>query len=183
MAFKTISMFCFYHILIPLYHYADDNEKKVKTIYRFHKLVFDIGESRLEHVNRASQNYELWPPVPVRYRSREKRFLSLSLTRRGNERWGMHVPWMFHDWFNSVCFRNSYIFTCYFIHHEGESWSWSYGSWIYNYVCNQYLSRLKLWAWTSFLTICTRYNIIWRSLIVICDKPVVFSGYSCFLYQ
>jgi acetyl-CoA carboxylase alpha subunit len=47
--------------------YADDNEKKVKTIYRFHKLVFDIGESRLEHVNRASQNYELWPPVPVRY--------------------------------------------------------------------------------------------------------------------
>jgi len=27
------------------------------------------------------------------------------------------------------------------------SWSWSHGSWIYNYLCNQYLSPLKLWAW------------------------------------
>ena len=25
------------------------------------------------------------------------------------------------------------------------SWSWSYGSWIYNYLCNQYLSLLTLW--------------------------------------
>ena len=26
------------------------------------------------------------------------------------------------------------------------SWSWSYGSWIYNYLCNQWLSRLKLFS-------------------------------------
>jgi len=26
----------------------------------------------------------------------------------------------------------------------GPSWSWSYGSWIYNYLCNQCLSLLKL---------------------------------------
>jgi len=26
------------------------------------------------------------------------------------------------------------------------SLSWSYGSWIYNYICNQYLSPLKLWV-------------------------------------
>ena len=25
------------------------------------------------------------------------------------------------------------------------SWSWSYGSWIYNYLCNHHLSPLKLW--------------------------------------
>jgi len=25
---------------------------------------------------------------------------------------------------------------------EGSSWSWSYGSWIYNYVCNQCISPL-----------------------------------------
>jgi len=25
---------------------------------------------------------------------------------------------------------------------EGPSWSWSYGSWIYNYLCNQCLSPL-----------------------------------------
>jgi len=26
------------------------------------------------------------------------------------------------------------------------SWSWSYGSWIYNYLCNRCLSQLKLWV-------------------------------------
>jgi len=25
---------------------------------------------------------------------------------------------------------------------EGPSWSWSYASWIYSYLCNQYLSPL-----------------------------------------
>jgi hypothetical protein len=30
--------------------------------------------------------------------------------------------------------------------YEGLSWSWSYGSWIYNYLCNQCLSPLKLWV-------------------------------------
>ena len=29
---------------------------------------------------------------------------------------------------------------------EGPSWSWLYGSWIYNYLCNQCLSSLKLWV-------------------------------------
>jgi hypothetical protein len=27
---------------------------------------------------------------------------------------------------------------------KGPSWSWSYGCWIYNYICNQCLSPLKL---------------------------------------
>jgi len=31
---------------------------------------------------------------------------------------------------------------------QGQSWSWSYGSWIYNYLCNQCLSPLTLWVWT-----------------------------------
>ena len=29
---------------------------------------------------------------------------------------------------------------------KGPSWSWSYGSWIYNYLWNQCLSPLKLWV-------------------------------------
>ena len=29
--------------------------------------------------------------------------------------------------------------------HE-QSWPWSYGSWIYNYLCNQYLLPLMLWV-------------------------------------
>jgi len=32
---------------------------------------------------------------------------------------------------------------------EGSSlsWSWSYDSWIYNYLCNRRLSSLMLWVW------------------------------------
>ena len=28
----------------------------------------------------------------------------------------------------------------------GPSWPWSYGSWVYNYLCNRCLSPLKLWV-------------------------------------
>jgi hypothetical protein len=33
----------------------------------------------------------------------------------------------------------------------GWSWSWSYGSWIYNYLCNQCLLPLKLWVRIPFI--------------------------------
>jgi hypothetical protein len=33
----------------------------------------------------------------------------------------------------------------------GPSWSWSYGSWIYNYLNNQCLSKLKVWVQTPFM--------------------------------
>jgi hypothetical protein len=39
---------------------AHDNKNKVKSIYRFHRLVFDSGDSgdsSLECFNRAIQNY------------------------------------------------------------------------------------------------------------------------------
>jgi hypothetical protein len=42
------------------------------------------------------------------------------------------------------------------------SWSWSYGSWIYNYMCYLCLSLLKLWVQTSR---CTRYNIMWNKCV------------------
>ena len=42
------------------------------------------------------------------------------------------------------------------------SWSWSYGSWIYNYLCYLCLSLLKLWVQTSR---CTRYNIMWNKFV------------------
>ena len=31
-----------------------------------------------------------------------------------------------------------------------SSWSWSYGSWIYNYLCNQCLSPITLWVRITF---------------------------------
>ena len=43
---------------------------------------------------------------------------------------------------------------------QGLSWPWSYGSWIYNYLCNQCLSPLMLWIWISIRARCT----------TLCDK-------------
>ena len=37
----------------------------------------------------------------------------------------------------------------------GPSWLWSYGSWIYNYLCNQCLSSLMLWVRISIRARCT----------------------------
>jgi len=37
----------------------------------------------------------------------------------------------------------------------------SHCSWIYNYLCNQCLSRLKLWLRMPLMVRCTQYNIMW----------------------
>ena len=44
-------------------------------------------------------------------------------------------------------FKNYYMYMYINIKsHQGPSWPWSYGSWIYNYLCNQCLSSLMLWV-------------------------------------
>jgi len=54
---------------------------------------------------------------------------------------------------------------------EGPSWSWSYGSWIYNYLCKQQcLSTLIWWTRTLFIARCTRYNAMWW--IFVCQWQV-----------
>jgi len=47
-------------------------------------------------------------------------------------------------------------FTC-----IAQGLSWSYGSWIYNYLCNPCLSPLTLWVWIQLMVRCSRYNIMW----------------------
>ena len=49
---------------------------------------------------------------------------------------------------------------CSFIPYMGPSWPWSYGIWIYNYLCNQCLSPLMLWVRISIRARCT----------TLCDK-------------
>ena len=44
---------------------------------------------------------------------------------------------------------------------KGPSWQWSYGSWIYNYLCNKCLSPLMLWVQISI-----------RARCATCDKVV-----------
>ena len=53
----------------------------------------------------------------------------------------------------SKCICGIWTIYCY------EGLSWSYGSWIYNYLCNQCLSPLKLWVRIPFMARCTRYNM------------------------
>jgi len=43
--------------------------------------------------------------------------------------------------FLSVFVGMNYVFWL-----QGPSWPWSYGSWSYNYLCNQCLSPLMLWV-------------------------------------
>ena len=57
-----------------------------------------------------------------------------------------------------------------------------HGSWVYSYMCNQYISPLKLWVRTPFIARCTRYNLMWYILSVTCDRLMVFSVYSCSLH-
>ena len=38
--------------------------------------------------------------------------------------------------------------------YRGPPWSWSHNSWIYNYLCNQWLSALILWIRISIRTRC-----------------------------
>ena len=63
------------------------------------------------------------------------------------------------DYFKCICFPN--IWNCRNMTTDERSWSWSYGSWIYNYLCNQCLSPLMLWVWILQMVSCTRYNIMW----------------------
>ena len=44
---------------------------------------------------------------------------------------------------------------------KGLSLLWSYGSWIYNYLCNQCLSPLMLWVPIPLMLRCNWYNIMW----------------------
>jgi len=67
---------------------------------------------------------------------------------------------------------------------KGPSWSWSYGNWIYNFICNQCLSALALW-----ILIPLRRGVLDATLCdKICqwfaaDSVVFFSGYSGFPHQ
>ena len=55
-----------------------------------------------------------------------------------------------------------YIFSSYVgLKGIGPSWSWSYGIWIYNYLCNQCLPPLKLWTRILLMASCTWYNFMW----------------------
>ena len=68
------------------------------------------------------------------------------------------------------------------INDKGSSWPWSHGSCIYNYQCNLCLSPLMLWVRISIMW---RYTTLCNNVchLVTCDRSVIFSRSSDFLYQ
>ena len=57
---------------------------------------------------------------------------------------------------NLICFYFVYLaYRVLTFSYRGSSWPWSYGSWIYNYPCNQCLSPLMLWVRILFGVRCT----------------------------
>ena len=59
---------------------------------------------------------------------------------------------------------------------QGSLLSWSYGSWIYNSLINQFLPPLKLWVRSPFMARCTRYNIMWWSLSLLATGRLFSPG-------
>jgi hypothetical protein len=77
---------------------------------------------------------------------------------------------------------NDQLFS-YIILHWGPSWSWSYGSWIYDYICNQCPSPLALWVRIPLrggVLDTTLYDKVFQWLAA---GGWFFSGYSGFLHQ
>jgi len=75
-------------------------EKVYKTIYMFHELVFDRGYSNLECFNRVTYNY------------------GLSDTASSSQE---YEECMWYDCLQGLFCSNSYIFVCYFVHHDKSS--------------------------------------------------------------
>ena len=69
------------------------------------------------------------------------------------------------------------------IFNSNRTWSWSYGSWIYNYTYNLCISPLKLWVWILLRRSVLDATLCDKVLSVTCGRSVVFSGYSGFLHQ
>jgi hypothetical protein len=63
---------------------------------------------------------------------------------------------------------------------KGPSWSWSYMvvGFTNTYAINQCTSLLALWVQPQVMASFFRYNIMWWSLSVTCNRSVAFSEYS-----
>ena len=73
------------------------------------------------------------------------------------------VKFVFYTFFLFIydCLSSRWIDLWFFLIEQEPLWLWWYGSWIYNYLCNQCRSPLKFWVRIPFIERCTRYNIMW----------------------
>jgi hypothetical protein len=86
-------------------------------------------------------------------------FLLLDAFSKQNDKiflWSINnlLRWLFCKKLHQNCMKNKKVkiwnsvsFIRYLCTLKGPSWSWLYGSLIYNYLCKQCLSPLRLWVW------------------------------------
>ena len=86
--------------------------------------------------------------------------------------------WTFFNFYHKIL-----SFTVKLVFNGGSLWSWSYDNWIYNYLCNQCLSSLKLWIRIPLMARCTWYNFMWSSLSVTSHRLVTLTLYSTVTLQ
>ena len=69
--------------------------------------------------------------------------------------WDLQYSRQDHDLYitETILSVRNWYFPSYY--RERPSWQWSYGGWIYNYLCNQWLSPLMLWIRISIRAMCT----------------------------
>jgi hypothetical protein len=82
----------------------------------------------------------------------------------------IHIFFNLKRWFSGYGENIMYLLELYicrfiiqnicYMYDQGPSWPCSYGSWMYNYLCNQCLSPLMLWVQISIRARCT----------TLCDK-------------
>jgi hypothetical protein len=96
----------------------------------------------------------------IRRKTREKARQSLAFSPVSKPR--THITYMLRQCTSIVyIFLMTFPVCVFFIHiwptswFWGLSWSWSYGSWIYNYLCNRCLSSLMLRVRTRLMARCT----------------------------
>jgi hypothetical protein len=124
----------------------------------------DILFGMLSSIHHASTCHRLkllclsWPIFFKLYKITRNGGLRVFLIFVFPELWGL-IPWkIFCCKYSKSCMAQLFIsfyvsvIVCFF---AGPSWLWSYGSWIYNYLCNQYLSPLMLWVRITL----RRYNM------------------------
>jgi hypothetical protein len=90
-----------------------------------------------------------------------------------------NFAWIFYSGI-LLCLKRIY-FVIMFNINKGPLWSWSHGSWNYNYLCNQCLSPLMMWVNPAHGQVYSLQHYV--CLTVTCGRSVVFSGYSGFFHQ
>ena len=106
-------------------------------------------QRRLGYSDMSSDQHRLWHFLPLsNIRCLVIQYISS----------GQNISWECFPCITKC--SNVFIILGYLLFIKGSSWLCSYDSWIYNYLCNQCLSLLKLWVRSPFMGRCTWYNIM-----------------------